>query len=66
MNCPFLFLTQLQFVLFITMKLTQITVALAALLSTVVAQSLSDLPNCAVCCFLSLSPENKLLTNWTM
>lgn len=35
------------------MKLTQITLALAALLSTAAAQGLGDLPDCAVSCCLS-------------
>ncbi|KAJ5123398.1 hypothetical protein N7448_009495 [Penicillium atrosanguineum] len=40
------------------MKLTQITLALAALLSTAAAQGLGDLPDCAKSCATSSIPSN--------
>jgi hypothetical protein len=40
------------------MKLIQVTLALAALLSTAAAQGLGGLPACAVCCCLCPILEN--------
>lgn len=39
------------------MKFTQITLTLAALLTASAAQGLGDLPDCAVCIYMTLTPS---------